>query len=148
MNVHAAISHRKEITYMKAYTIDTENNITVHASRKEARETGLGVFTSEEQLAELVGPDNKRFIEIWNGLTGVTPVTKFANRTVATARIWKAIQTLGEQTTDSVPETPFDEPESESAPPRRRWWNPNPHRSNPASRRKMPLFRQKASPSY
>src|ERR1035438_3950461 len=116
MNVHAAISHRKEITYMKAFTIDTENNITVHASRKAARETGLGVFATEEQLAELIGPDNKRLVEIWNGLTGVTPVTKFANRAVAAARIWKAIQSLGEQTPESVPETPFDDPSLESAP--------------------------------
>ena len=34
MNVRAAISHRKEGTYMKTFTIDTDNNITVHASRK------------------------------------------------------------------------------------------------------------------
>ena len=81
---------------MKTFTIDTDNNITVHSSRKAARDTGAGVFASEQQLAELIGPDNKRLVEIWNSLAGVKPVIKFANRKVATERIWKAIQDLGE----------------------------------------------------
>ena len=81
---------------MKQFTIDAENTITVHASKKAARETGDGVFASAEQLAELIGTDNKRLVEIWNSLAGVTPVTKFANRKVATERIWKAIQSLGD----------------------------------------------------
>ena len=38
---------------------------------------------------------NKRLIEIWNSLPGVIPVKKFANRKIATERIWKAIQGLG-----------------------------------------------------
>ena len=50
---------RKRDTYMKTFTIDTDNNITVHASRKAARETGAGVFATEEQFADLIGPDNK-----------------------------------------------------------------------------------------
>src|ERR1035438_9374935 len=81
---------------MKHFTIDTDNNITVHASKKAARETGAGVFSTEEQFADLIGPDNKRLVEIFNSLTGVKPVTKFANRKAATERIWKAIQGLGE----------------------------------------------------
>jgi hypothetical protein len=116
MNVHAAISHRKESTYMKTFTIDTDNNITVHASRKAARETGLGAFASEEQFADLIGPDNKRLVEIWNSLPGVKPVTKFANRKSATERIWKALQSLGEAAAAPVPETPFDAPEAGAAP--------------------------------
>ena len=36
-----------------------------------------------------------RMVEIWNSLAGVKPVTKFANRKVATERIWKALQGLG-----------------------------------------------------
>ena len=35
---------------MKHFTIDTENNITVHVSKKAARETGAGVFSTEEPL--------------------------------------------------------------------------------------------------
>ncbi len=81
---------------MTTFTIDTENHIIVHASRKAARDTGAAVFSTEEQLADLIGPDNKRLVEIWNNLPGVKPVTKFANRKVATERIWKAIQGLGE----------------------------------------------------
>jgi hypothetical protein len=81
---------------MKTFTIDADNNITIHASKKAARETGIPDFASEEQLVELVGTDNKRLVEIWNTLAGVTPVTKFANRKVAVERIWKAIQSLGE----------------------------------------------------
>jgi hypothetical protein len=96
MNVIAAVSRRKESTYMKTFTIDADNNITIHASKKAARETGAGVFSSAEELAELIGPDSKRLVEIWNSLTGVTPVAKFANRKVAVERIWKAIQSLGE----------------------------------------------------
>ena len=98
---------------MKTFTIDSENNITVHASRKAARETGLGAFASEEQFADLIGPDNKRLVEIWNSLPGVKPVTKFANRKSAIERIWKALQSLGEAAAAPVPETPFDGPEAE-----------------------------------
>ena len=97
MNVIVTVSRGKESTYMKTFTIDTDNNITVHTSRKAARETGAGVFATEEQFADLIGPDNKRLVEIWNGLAGVKPVTKFANRKAATERIWKALQSLGEQ---------------------------------------------------
>jgi hypothetical protein len=60
-------------------------------------------------------PDNKRLVEVWNGLAGVKPVTKFANGKSATERIWKALQSLGEQPTAPVPETPFDAIEAEAA---------------------------------
>src|ERR1035438_6680784 len=89
-----SVATRRKI--MKTFTIDHDNNITVHPSRKAARETGAPVFATELQLADLIGPDNKRLIEIWNSLPGVKPVAKFANRKVATERIWKAIQSLGE----------------------------------------------------
>ena len=80
---------------MKYFTIDAENNITVHANRQAARDTGAGVFSTEVQLADLIGPDNKRLLEIWSSLPGVKPVTKFENRKKATERIWRAIQSLG-----------------------------------------------------
>jgi uncharacterized protein DUF3489 len=81
---------------MKHFTIDADNNIVVHATKKPARETSAEVFSTEKQFADLIGADNKRLVEIWNTLTGIKPVTKFANRKVATGRIWKALQTLGE----------------------------------------------------
>jgi hypothetical protein len=79
---------------MNAFTIDSDNNITVHASRKAARETGAGVFDTAENFAELIGPDTKRLVEIWNSLTGVTPVKKFTSRAVAARRIFAEIQKL------------------------------------------------------
>src|SRR5271170_1046992 len=85
---------RKETTAMSAFTVDSDNNITVHATRKAARETGAGVFDTVENLAELIGPDNGRMVAIWNGLTGVTPVKKFASRAVAARRIFAEVQKL------------------------------------------------------
>src|SRR5450759_969590 len=35
-----------------------------------------------------------RFIEIWNGIPGHTPVKKFQDRKKAVARVWSAIQSL------------------------------------------------------
>ena len=93
---------------MKHFTIDAENNITIHASKKAARETGAGVFANEVQLADLIGPDNKRLVEIWNSLPGVKPVSKFANRKVASERIWKAIQNLGEAQAAAPAVEPMD----------------------------------------
>ncbi len=110
MNVIDTVSREKESTYMKTFTIDTDNNITVHASRKAAKETSLGVFATEEQFADLIGPDNKRLVEIWNSLPGVKPVTKFANRKMATERIWGAIQMLGD-TASAANETANAEPQ-------------------------------------
>jgi hypothetical protein len=100
---------------MKTFTIDAENNITIHASRKAAKETGLAVFVSEEQLTEVIGTDNKRLVDIWNSLTGVKPVAKFANRTMGIQRIWKAIQNLGESTPNDASSEPAAEAVAEPA---------------------------------
>ena len=83
---------------MKAFTIDVENNIAVHASAKATPKTeGTQLFTSEDALAELAAAwPASRMVEIYNSLTGVTPVKKFTSCGTAVARIWKAIQTLGE----------------------------------------------------
>ena len=101
---------------MKHFTIDTENNIAVHASRKAARDTGAGVFATEVQLADLIGPDNKRLVAIWNSLPGMQPVTKFANRKVATERIWKALQGLGEAPATLVAQVKESAAEPEAVP--------------------------------
>jgi hypothetical protein len=116
MNVIVTVSRGKESTYMKTFTIDNDNNITVHTSRKAARETGAGVFATEEQFAELIGPDNKRLVDIWNSLAGVKPVTKFANRKAATERIWKALQGLGEQAAAPASEPQVDAAAAEAIP--------------------------------
>jgi len=83
---------------MKTFTIDSETNITVFASYKEAKTsdaTDAVIFTTEDELAKLAADwPISRLVEIWNSLTGVTPVKKFTDRKTAIARIWKAIQSL------------------------------------------------------
>jgi hypothetical protein len=79
---------------MSAFTIDADNNITVHANRKIARRTGAGVFDTAENFAELIGADNKRLVEIWNSLTGVRPVKKFTSGAIAARRIFAEVQKL------------------------------------------------------
>jgi hypothetical protein len=78
-------------------------------SRKAARDTGAGVFATEEQFADVIGPDNKRLVAIWNSLPGVKPATKFASRKVATERIWRAIQELGKPTAGELVSKPTDD---------------------------------------
>jgi hypothetical protein len=95
---------------MNAYTIDADNNITVHATRKEARETGAGIFDTAENLVELIGEDKKRLVAIWNSLTGVTPVKKFASRAVATRRIFAEVQKLAAPAATVALETQAETP--------------------------------------
>jgi hypothetical protein len=99
---------------MKHFTINSDNNITIHASRKETHaQTAELAFSTEEQFADAIGNDSKRLIEIWNGLPGVTPVKKFTNRKIATERIWKAIQHLG----GTVAAAPAPDPEADAIKP-------------------------------
>ena len=83
---------------MNIFTIDAENNVTAHAS---AEDTGAvpdaESFTTPAELAHVAaGGPAGRFVEVWNALPGVTPVSKFTDRKTAVARIWKAIQALAE----------------------------------------------------
>ena len=73
---------------MKTFTIDSDNNITVYATRKAASDAKTSLaFTSEDDLGALLGADSKRLIAIYNSLTGVTPVKKFTSSAVASKRI-------------------------------------------------------------
>jgi hypothetical protein len=76
MNVIAPHSGAQRRKIMKTFTIDADNNITVHTSKKAAKETGAPAFASEAEFAELIGTDNKRPLAIWNSIPGVTPVAK------------------------------------------------------------------------
>jgi hypothetical protein len=83
---------------MNTFTIDAENNIAAYASAEEASRgdiAGLVHFHSQATLAK-VSTDwpMSRFIEIWNGIPGQTPVKKFQDRKRAVARLWSAIQPL------------------------------------------------------
>lgn len=80
---------------MKAFSIDSENNITVYGSRPEALTAAGGdVFTSAAELGERVGSSGKRLVAIWNSLTGVTPVKKFMSAAAGAKRIFAELQKL------------------------------------------------------
>ena len=82
------------------FTIDTENNITAHATPDEAAAstaTPFDSFSSQKELGELAKAwPAERLVAIFNSLTGVTPVESFKSAQAAASRIWKQIQSLGE----------------------------------------------------
>jgi hypothetical protein len=87
-------------TYMKTFTIDTDNNIAAFATPEEAvanTTTPFDTFTSQQELLSLVGSGpTARLVAIWNSLAGVKPVKSFKNTKAAVGRIWEGIQSLGE----------------------------------------------------
>jgi hypothetical protein len=95
MNVVTPIGlGRNEITKMKTFTIDADNNITAYATRKAAEANPGIAFTTADNLAELLGGDSKRLIAIYNSLTGITPVKKFTSNAVASKRILAELDKL------------------------------------------------------
>jgi hypothetical protein len=98
---------------MKHFTIDTENNITIYASAKEADALPNSErFSNEAALTKLAANwPAGRLVEIWNSLPGETPVKKFKDRATAVTRIWKAIQSLGQAAPRAV-EEPAPVPEA------------------------------------
>ena len=123
---------------MKNFTIENEtNNITVHGSAKEAEAVPDSErFGTEAALAKLAANwPAGRLVEIFNSLPGVTEIKKFKDRATAVSRIWKAIQTLGQdepvvgapETVEvtpheatpiepAIPETPALAPDTDVAP--------------------------------
>ena len=100
MNVSVTVNREKERTYMKTFTIDNDNNITLFPTPDHA-EVAVGAgsqsFTSQKQLAQLaVAWPAERLVEIWNSLPGVEPVQGFKSAKAAAGRIWGRIQNLGE----------------------------------------------------
>jgi hypothetical protein len=96
---------------MTLFAINAENTITTFAAAARIPE-GQERFTSEEELfaASTTWPAD-RLVQIWNSFAGVAgfgadlkPVKKFTDRTVAVARIWKAIQKLDGAATTAEPE--------------------------------------------
>ena len=92
MNVIAAASRRKEMTYMKTFTIDIDNGISAFATLEEAAAaltTPFESFASQKELAALAAKwPEERLVEIWNGLPGVEPVKSFKSaKTAAAARM-------------------------------------------------------------
>lgn len=82
---------------MATFIIDTDNNITAMTQQEVAAgiPDGSVPFTSDRELARVAADwPADRLVEIWNGLTGVKPVTRFTSRKAGATRIWKAIQGL------------------------------------------------------
>jgi hypothetical protein len=78
------------------FTINTENNVTAHATLAEAQAVPEAqVFSTAKELAKLAaGWPAERLVEVWNSLAGVTPVKKFKDRATGAARIFKATTTV------------------------------------------------------
>ncbi len=77
---------------MKTFTIDANNNVTVHSVDVWIADDTVK-FKMEQELAALAASwPGSRLVEIWNHLPGAKPVAKFTNRKMAVTRIWKAIQ--------------------------------------------------------
>ena len=95
------------------FTIDTENNITAHATPEEAAaatQNPFDPFASQKELAELAKAwPADRLVAIWNSLPGVAPVESFKSAQAAASRIWKQIQSLGET---AQPETEPTKPKA------------------------------------
>src|SRR6266446_8847135 len=78
---------------MTIFTIDSENNIAAHGAASEITDKACEQFTSEKELAQLAADwPGSRLVDIWNRIPGLTPVKRFTNRAVATARIWRALE--------------------------------------------------------
>lgn len=89
-----------------AFTIDTENNITAAEAGAVLPEK-TQPFASQKELNKLAAEwPPEPMVEIWNGLPGVKPLKKFANRNLAAGRIWKAIQNLGADGGEHAPTQP------------------------------------------
>jgi outer membrane biosynthesis protein TonB len=104
---------------MTTFTIDDENTITAHATAADAKAlAGTERFSNEAALAKLAANwTAARLVEIHNTLTGVTPVKKFKDRNTAAARIWTAIQTLGQPAaTKEAQDAPEPQPEPAAEP--------------------------------
>jgi hypothetical protein len=98
---------------MKAFTIDSERNITACASQQEA----AGAQGDTQAFATAAGLQGilKKLpaaaaVEIWNSMTGVAPVRKFRDGATAAKRIFAELQKLGGPADDATETAPAAEP--------------------------------------
>jgi hypothetical protein len=109
MNVVTAVTTAQRTKTMKMFTIETgTNNITVHATVTQAEAVpDAERFSNQAGLAKLAARwPAARLVEIWNSLPGAKPVHKFTDRNKALARIWKALQSLGQPATEAAAPAP------------------------------------------
>ena len=104
---------------MTTFTINEQNEIVAFATPEEASAAGqtpFDSFTSEQELADLAaGWPAERLVALWNSLPGVAPVKRFKNVQAAASRVWKRIQSLGE---DAQPEPEAEKPGAAPAKPK------------------------------
>jgi hypothetical protein len=98
---------------MKAFTIDSERNITACASQQEAA-AAQGDTQAFATAAGLQGILKKlpaaAAVEIWNSMTGVAPVRKFRDGATAAKRIFAELQKLGGPADDATETAPAAKP--------------------------------------
>ena len=83
---------------MKTFILDADHNITAYASQQEAAgavPAGDAFTTAAGLKAALKNYSAATAAEIWNSLTGVTPVRKFKDAATAATRIFAEVQKLG-----------------------------------------------------
>jgi hypothetical protein len=100
MNVTTANDKRQRRNHMATFTIDSDNNITVHAELPAGADQSQS-FTNQKELAKLTAEwSASRLVETWNSLAGdapfddLNPVKKFTSRKAAVTRIWQAVTRL------------------------------------------------------
>jgi len=96
--VYPAGPGRKEKPKMKTFILDADHNITVYASQQEAASAvpaGDAFSTAAGLRAALKNYSAATAVEIWNSLTGVTPVRKFKDAATAARRIFAEVEKLG-----------------------------------------------------
>ncbi len=95
---------------MKTFTINSENEVMALDSRVDAEQNtapSAARFSSIDELAQVTRDwPLARLVGVWNGLPGLTPVSKFTDRRTAITRIWKALQDPVESTNASHAASP------------------------------------------
>jgi len=65
---------------MKTFVLASDRNITACPNRKAAIASGDPIFSTVEEMAEVLRLAKVTPLEIWNTLPGITPVKKFTYR--------------------------------------------------------------------
>jgi hypothetical protein len=92
---------------MKTFLTDSESQVATVESGAEG-EPNAAVsaerFNSMEEFAEMTQDwPLSRLVAMWNGLPGVTPVSRFTDRKTAVMRIWKALRNPAGAANGSAP---------------------------------------------
>jgi hypothetical protein len=105
--VSDTVNREKERSYMKTFTIDTDNNISTFASQQEAAASTTAPFesfSSQTELSQLAGAwPTERLVAICNSLPGVKPAKGFKTAKAGATKIWESIQGLGDAATPVKP---------------------------------------------